>query len=66
VELTGGGDLREPRVRFTLSALLRMDPSPEQVTFDTVLDLASGAYTLRGETGDPNGGAAGAARGGGA
>jgi type VI secretion system protein ImpF len=66
VELTGGGDLREPRVRFTLSALLRMDPSPEQVTFDTVLDLASGAYTLRGEAGDPNGGAAGAARGGGA
>jgi type VI secretion system protein ImpF len=46
VELVGGDDLRSPQVRFTLSALLRMDPSPEQVAFDTVLDLAGGGYTL--------------------
>lgn len=51
VQLVGGGDLRDPQVRFTLSALLRMDPSPEQVYFDSVLDLARGGYTLR--VGDP-------------
>jgi type VI secretion system protein ImpF len=37
-----------PQVRFTVEALLRMDPSPEQVVFDTVLELATGAYGVTG------------------
>lgn len=42
-----------PQLHFTLSAMLRMDPSPEQVMFDTVLDLASGQYALRDASGAP-------------
>jgi type VI secretion system protein ImpF len=36
-------------LRFQIEALLKMDPAPEQVTFDTVLQLASGEYQIRGE-----------------
>ena len=39
------------QLRFSIQALLRMDPSPERVSFDTVLDIASGAYVVRGEAG---------------
>jgi type VI secretion system protein ImpF len=41
-----GGGRRE--VRFVIHGLLRMDPNPEQVVFDTVLELASGEYEVRG------------------
>jgi predicted component of type VI protein secretion system len=30
---------------------LRIDPSPERVSFDTVLDVASGQYVVQGESG---------------
>ena len=36
-------------LRFQIEALLEMDPAPEQVTFDTVLQLTSGEYEVRGE-----------------
>jgi type VI secretion system protein ImpF len=36
-------------LRFQIEALLKMDPSPEQITFDTVLQLTSGEYQIRGE-----------------
>jgi type VI secretion system protein ImpF len=36
-------------LRFQIEALLKMDPAPEQVTFDTVLQLTSGEYQVRGE-----------------
>ena len=36
-------------IRFQIEGLLRMDPLPEQVTFDTVLQLSSGEYQIRGE-----------------
>ena len=36
-------------LRFQIEALLKMDPSPEQVTFDTVLQLTSGEYQIKGE-----------------
>ncbi len=42
-------DLREgqlPQVRFSISATLLMDPSPEQIMFDTVLQVASGVYEV--------------------
>jgi type VI secretion system protein ImpF len=47
VEFVDADPLAAPAVRFTIRALLRMDPTPERVTFDTVLDLASGAYAVR-------------------
>lgn len=41
---------REAReVRFMIQATLRMDPSPEVVYFDTVLDLSSREYEVKGE-----------------
>jgi type VI secretion system protein ImpF len=38
-------------LRFQIEALLKMDPAPEQVTFDTVLQLTNGEYQIRGERG---------------
>jgi type VI secretion system protein ImpF len=38
-------------IRFQIEGLLKMDPAPEQVTFDTVLQLASGEYQIKGERG---------------
>jgi type VI secretion system protein ImpF len=43
VEATGG---RTPHIRFVVEATLMMDPSPEQVVFDTVLEVASGEYEV--------------------
>jgi predicted component of type VI protein secretion system len=31
-----------PQVRFVVEGTLRMDPSPELVVFDTVVELSSG------------------------
>lgn len=38
-------------VHFQIEGMLQMDPSPEQVSFDTVLQLTSGEYQIRGEHG---------------
>ncbi|MGZ8376724.1 MAG: type VI secretion system baseplate subunit TssE [Gemmatirosa sp.] len=35
-----------PQIRFAVEAILRMDPSPERVVFDTVLEMASGVYDV--------------------
>lgn len=35
-----------PQLRFSISATLLMDPSPEQIVFDTVLEVASGMYQV--------------------
>lgn len=46
VENASGG----PRVlRFQIEALLQMDPAPEQIFFDTLLQLSSGEYQVKGE-----------------
>ena len=43
---------RENRqLRFSIQAVLRMDPSPERVSFDTVLDVSRGQYAVKGESG---------------
>lgn len=34
------------QLRFSIAATLLMDPSPEHVVFDTVLDVATGAYDV--------------------
>ncbi len=44
VNLTDADMVKAPQVRFSISATLRMDPSPEQIVFDTVLEIASGTY----------------------
>lgn len=36
-------------MRFQIEAMLKMDPAPEQVFFDTVLQLNSGEYQVRGD-----------------
>ncbi len=35
------------RLRFHIEGLLRVDPAPEQIDFDTVLELASGQYEVK-------------------
>jgi type VI secretion system protein ImpF len=46
VRLTDANQVSAPQVRFSISATLRMDPSPEQIVFDTVLEIASGTYDV--------------------
>lgn len=37
------------RIRFRIDGLLRMDPNPERVMFDTVLETASGEFVVSGD-----------------
>jgi len=36
-------------LHFVIEGLLRVDPVPEQIVFDTVLELSSGAYQIQGD-----------------
>lgn len=38
-------------LRFVIDGLLNVDPAPEPVRFDTVLELGKGGYEVRGEDG---------------
>ena len=38
-------------LRFQIEGMLDMDPAPEHVSFDTVLQLTSGEYQVKGEPG---------------
>ena len=53
------GESRRRELRFVVEATLRLDPTPEQVVFDTVLHFSSGQI-------DVTGGVAGGSGGGGA
>jgi len=44
--------LSTPMVRFQVEAILRMDPSPEHVVFDTVLEVSRGEYAVQGDGDD--------------
>jgi type VI secretion system protein ImpF len=46
VDLEGENKRRE--LRFFVEATLRLDPTPEQVMFDTVLQFSSGQYAVEG------------------
>ena len=37
---------RKRELRFTIEALLRMEPNPERIVFDTVLDASSGGFSV--------------------
>lgn len=39
------------QLHFVIEAMLRMDPNPEPVVFDTTLDVSSGQYRLQGAAG---------------
>ncbi len=39
------------RVELVIEAMLHREPSPEPVSYNTVLDLANGEYTVKGEAG---------------
>jgi len=44
-------------LRFLIEGMLRIDPAPEHIAFDTVLELTSGQYEVRGDANgraDPN------------
>jgi type VI secretion system protein ImpF len=49
VALIEGAGSAGRAVRFQIEGSLQMDPSPEHVSFDGELQLASGEYQLRGE-----------------
>jgi type VI secretion system protein ImpF len=38
-------------LRFQIEGLLKMDPAPERVSFDTVLQLTTGEYQVKGDNG---------------
>ncbi len=40
-----------PQLRFAIDGLLAVDPMPEHVSFDTVLEVTDGEYHVRGEPG---------------
>jgi type VI secretion system protein ImpF len=42
----GEPDIRTRTLRLRIEALLLIDPAPEQISFDTVLELASGQYEV--------------------
>jgi len=44
------GEGARRQLHFRIEALLRMDPTPEQVQFDTVLEVSSGKYQVAGES----------------
>jgi type VI secretion system protein ImpF len=45
--VTGAGRM----VHFVIEGLLRVDPVPEPIVFDTVLELSSGSYQIQGDAG---------------
>ena len=52
VRLAGEEGSYEPgrAVRFHIDAMLKMDPAPEHISFDTVLDIPSGEYQVKGDS----------------
>ncbi len=53
VSVVDSGSNSGRQLRFQIEGLLLMDPAPELISFDTVLQLSSGEYQIKGE---PNAG----------
>ncbi len=49
VSLVDSGSSSGRQLRFQIEGLLLMDPAPELISFDTVLQLSSGEYQVKGE-----------------
>jgi len=41
------GDVAERRLRFHIEGSMKLDPAPEEISFDTVLELSSGEYKVK-------------------
>jgi type VI secretion system protein ImpF len=42
-----GSDMTDRRLRFHIEGNLKLDPAPEEISFDTVLELSSGEYKVK-------------------
>jgi type VI secretion system protein ImpF len=49
VSIVDSGSNSGRQLRFQIEGLLLMDPAPELISFDTVLQLSSGEYQVKGE-----------------
>ena len=49
VSIVDSGTNNGRQLRFQIEGLLLMDPAPELISFDTVLQLSSGEYQVKGE-----------------
>jgi type VI secretion system protein ImpF len=50
VSVAESEDAERRQLRFIVEAMLRMDPNPERVLFDTVLDPTRGEFQVIGES----------------
>src|SRR5262249_34119484 len=48
VQLVPTGEGKTHMLRFVIEGMLRVDPAPEFVSFDTVLETVNGAYDVKG------------------
>jgi type VI secretion system protein ImpF len=51
VRFVPSGEEKAHILRFAIEGFLRVDPAPEYVTFDTVLETVNGAHQVKGEAG---------------
>ncbi|MGH7201272.1 MAG: type VI secretion system baseplate subunit TssE, partial [Planctomycetaceae bacterium] len=51
VSLLENAEELDRTLRFRIDALLRCDPAPEPVVFDSQLETATGSFAVRGEPG---------------
>jgi type VI secretion system protein ImpF len=42
-----GSDSADRRLRFHIEGNMKLDPAPEEISFDTVLELSSGEYKVK-------------------
>lgn len=42
-----GSDKTDRRLRFHIEGMMNLDPAPEEIAFDTVLELSSGEYKVK-------------------
>lgn len=40
-------DSTDRRLRFHIDGIMKLDPAPEEISFDTVLEISSGEYKVR-------------------
>ncbi len=51
VQFVPAGEGKTHMLRFVIEGMLRVDPAPEFVSFDTVLETVNGAYEVKGDGG---------------
>jgi type VI secretion system protein ImpF len=47
VVMTSAAGEKTPQLRFRVEGLLRIDPTPEQVSFDTLFEMSNGEYKVQ-------------------